>query len=229
MDELLLDAKNLDFKYHLGHQTIHALKDVNLKINKQDFICLYGPSGSGKSTLLNVLGLVENIQEGDLLFKGDSIKNISENKKNRLRKFNFGFVFQSFHLNPVLTAYENVDFFLSRQKIPVKERQRIVWESLKSVGLEEFADTKPLQLSGGQRQRVAIARALAKKPEVIIADEPTASLDQKTGEEIMNLFIDLNLKHKVSIILASHDQMVIEKSPIKISLKDGMISREKLC
>lgn len=219
----MFECQNVNFYYQLGTERIQALHNVSLTIPEGDFLCLQGPSGSGKSTLLNLLGLVENLQEGRILFDGQDLASLPEIKKNAIRKLDLGFIFQTFNLIPSLTAFENAEYFLIKQKIAFKERQERVKNALSSVGLWEHKDKYPLQMSGGQRQRVAIARAFAKRPRVVIADEPTASLDQHTGLEIIELLKKLNEETKVSVIIASHDPMVIEHSRRKIILKDGRI------
>ena len=218
----LYHLENLKFRYQLGSQHVDALRGVSFKINRGDRVCLCGPSGSGKSTLLNLLGLIEPVQEGQLEFEGKSLKTLGSLEQNRIRRFELGFIFQSFHLFPVLTAQENVEYFLARQGLKTVERNQRVKESLEAVGLWEHRLKKPLEMSGGQRQRVAIARAIAKRPKVMIADEPTASLDQKTGSEIMNIFLEANRQHHTTLIVSSHDPMVHGLFKDQIHLKDGV-------
>lgn len=216
-------CEKISFDYQMGEQKLRALKDCDLKITKGDFIVFCGPSGSGKSTLLNLLGLIESPQMGEIFFQGKSLKTLSEAEKNHLRRHQLGFVFQSFHLINVLTAYENVEYFLIRQGVAKTEITQRTTEALARVGLSEHAHKKPLEMSGGQRQRVAIARALAKKPQVIIADEPTASLDQKNGKEIIAILKELSLREGTTILVASHDPMVIESASHVIRLQDGSL------
>lgn len=200
---------------------VPALKNVSLTIDRGSFICLKGPSGSGKTTLLNILGLIEPIQKGDVLLNGQSFANLTESEKNGIRRERIGFIFQSFHLFPVLSARENVEYFLIKQGIQTGERKRRVEAALRDVGLLDHGKKRPLEMSGGQRQRVAIARAIAKQPEVILADEPTASLDQNTGRDIMEIFLKLNQERGTTIIVSSHDPMVQSFTPKHISLRDG--------
>jgi len=220
----LYHCENLEFNYFSGSQIIPALRGVSVEINFGEFVCLSGPSGSGKSTLLNLLGMIEPVQKGVMTFKNLKVSELSETQKNHLRRHELGFIFQFFHLMPTLSAYENVEFFLLRQGINTQERRQRVKQALESVGIWDFRGQKPLELSGGQRQRVALARALAKKPAVIIADEPTASLDQKTGREVVDILLELNQQQGVTIVLASHDPMVIERSPRKLLLRDGKLT-----
>ncbi len=221
-NQILYDADKVHFQYQLGHQRIEALREVTFQIKAGDLVCLSGPSGSGKSTLLNLLGLIEPMQTGNIFFQGHSLKKLNENQKNQLRKFELGFIFQHFHLFPVLTAEENIEYFLFRQGLPKKERVLRAKKSLESVGLWSHRHKKPLEMSGGQRQRIAIARALAKHPKVILADEPTASLDQKTGAEIMSLFLQANQERGTTLIVSSHDPMVVNYCKNKINLRDGL-------
>jgi ABC-type lipoprotein export system ATPase subunit len=219
----LFAVQNLSFRYRLGAVWVEALKNVNFEVQDRAFITLSGPSGSGKSTLLNLLGLIEPIQTGDIFFQTNSLKNLSEKEKNRLRRFSLGFIFQNFNLIEVLTAEENIAYFLDSQGLKAEEKSLRIENSLRAVGLLDHRNKKPLEMSGGQRQRVAIARALAKHPRVILADEPTASLDQQTGREIMKVLLELNQCQGVSLIIASHDPMVLDLSPEKIRLRDGEI------
>ena len=195
-----------------------------MDFQKGKFYCLSGPSGSGKTTFLNVLGLIEDIQGGDIEFEGKRFRNLKEEDKNYIRRNQVGFIFQHFNLFPVLSAEENIEFFLVRQGVPKKERKELVHKALKDVGLWDHRDKRPLEMSGGQRQRVAVARALTKRPLVIIGDEPTASLDQKTGKEIVNLLKNLSDEYGSSIILSSHDTMVHEFAEELVILKDGRLT-----
>lgn len=214
---------DLKFSYRLGTQMYEALHGVSLDIPEADVVCFSGPSGSGKTTFLNVLGLIEPIQSGTVLFDGLDLAKISESQKNQIRRHQIGFVFQQFHLLPILTAIENVELFLARQGIASVERLEMAQEALHSVGLYDHRNKKPSEMSGGQRQRVAIARAIAKTPSVIIADEPTASLDQKTGREIMQILLDLNADKGVTILIASHDQMVYSFAKTHYHMQDGQL------
>lgn len=220
---MLYSVKDLRFSYRLGKQSVKALRGVSLEISRGKMVCLMGPSGSGKTTFLNVLGLVEPLKEGDVTLDGQSLRSLNEAERNRVRKFKIGFVFQAFHLFPVLSAEENVEYFLSRQKLSRGERRSRVEEALLAVDLWDQRKQKPLELSGGQRQRVAIARAIAKRPEVILADEPTASLDQSTGKQIVEILLRLNEAQKVTIILSSHDPMVQSFVHERVQLRDGLI------
>ncbi|MEO5666840.1 MAG: ABC transporter ATP-binding protein, partial [Bdellovibrionota bacterium] len=179
--------------------------------------------GSGKSTLLNLLGLIESPQEGRLRLFGQDVALLSERDKNAIRRHKIGFIFQSFHLFNVLSAEENVEYFLHRQGVETSERKSRVEEALRAVGLWDHRKKRPLQMSGGQRQRVAIARAIAKRSEILIADEPTASLDQNTGREIMDLLAHLNKERGTTVVVSSHDPMVLSYIPKVIRLVDGRL------
>lgn len=223
---LLYEVKNLSFDYQLEGVKFQALKSVHLNVKAGEMITFAGPSGSGKSTLLNLLGLMEETHNDMIFYNGQCMGRLSDLEKNNIRRYDIGFIFQSFHLFPVLTTYENIEFFLIRQGIEEGKRKELVQESMEILGITDLKDKRPTQLSGGQRQRVAIARALAKRPKVIIADEPTASLDQKNGETVVDHLLGINKKFGTTIIVASHDPMVLRHSPKTIYLKDGEIQKE---
>lgn len=221
--QFLYQLKNIAFSYNLGSHKIEAVRGITMDIPKESLVTFSGPSGSGKSTLLNILGLIEPIQEGNVIFQNEDIATMSQSQLNKIRKFNIGFIFQQFHLIPVFSAEENVRYFLTRQGLNKEEIQTRTRDSLEAVGLWDHRMKKPSQLSGGQRQRVAIARAIAKQPEVIIGDEPTASLDQKTGKEIMEIFDGLVKHNKVSIILTTHDKMIQSYASHNFHIQDGLL------
>jgi ABC-type lipoprotein export system ATPase subunit len=229
MSNPLFRVENLAFEYMLGGQKVAALQGVSFEIAARELVCLTGPSGSGKTTLLNVLGLIEPIQKGNVHFGKQAYQGLNEAQKNEIRRYRIGFIFQSFQLFPVMTAEENVEYFLARQGLPSAERKQRTKDALHAVGLwEKHRNKKPLEMSGGQRQRVAVARAIAKHPEVIIADEPTASLDQKTGRELMETFAELNERLGATFIVSSHDPMVKEFLPRRIQLRDGLLLQEEV-
>lgn len=222
----LFEGKSVSLNYKLGDVVVEALKGVNFSIESGAFTCLAGPSGSGKSTLLNLLGLIEPLQEGDITYCGRSMGALNDGEMNRIRRYEIGFVFQSFYLIDVLTAEENVEYFLVRQGVERSRRKQLVRSALEWVGLADHSYKRPGQMSGGQRQRVAIARALAKQPKVVLADEPTANLDSKTGESILTLLMQLCKEHGCSIVLASHDQRALALSQSVIRLRDGQVLEE---
>lgn len=224
--ESLYSLTHVDFSYVLGKEKIHAISSLSLEIPPHQLITFSGPSGSGKSTLLNLIGLIEPVQKGEILFQNESLLTMSQARKNEIRKLKLGFIFQQFHLIPVLSAQENVEYFLKRQGLSKEEIYERAHDALQSVHLWKHRKKKPGELSGGQKQRVAIARAIAKHPEVIIADEPTASLDQKTGRTVMDIFAALIEEKKVSVILTTHDPMVYAYSQHNFHLQDGQLIEE---
>lgn len=223
-ESFLYRVQDLVFSYSLGNQKIPAICELSLNIPKSALVTISGPSGSGKSTLLNILGLIEPVQNGTVLFQNENVGQMLEKRKNHIRKFQIGFIFQQFHLIPVLSAEENVRYFLSRQGLSNSEINERGAQSLADVGLWEHRMKKPSELSGGQKQRVAIARAIAKRPAVIIGDEPTGSLDQKTGHEIMEILSNLVSQRKSSVILTTHDAMVRSFAMQNFHIQDGRLA-----
>lgn len=222
--KLLYQIKHLKFSYNLGNQHVHAIRDLTLDIPSSSLITISGPSGSGKSTLLNILGLIEPVQEGTILFNGENLAKASETRKNTIRRLEIGFIFQQYHLFPILNAEENVRYFLHNQNLSHREVQERTEESLVRVGLWTHRMKRPGELSGGQKQRVAIARALAKHPSVIIGDEPTGSLDQKTGHQIMEILTGIVESKETSVILTTHDPMVQTFAQHNFHIQDGRLS-----
>ncbi len=202
---------------------VHALRGVNLEVRRGDFISLAGPSGSGKSTLLNLIGGLDRADDGDVIVDGVSLMGMNENQLSDLRLEKIGFVFQAYNLLTVLTARENVGFIMQLQGISRSERSQRAMETLGTVGLEELADRLPSDMSGGQQQRVAIARAIATRPVLLLADEPSANLDTGTTGELLELLKELNEKHGMTIITATHDPMVMGYASRQVFLRDGAI------
>jgi len=223
MKTSMYTCRSVGFSYKLGTVTTPALIDLSCDIPRGSFFGLSGPSGSGKSTLLNLFGLIETPHTGEILFNGAPVSSLTEAEKNHVRRFNLGFVFQNFQLIEVLSAEENVEYFLVRQKVAKKEREELIKSALEQTGIYEHRKKRPNQLSGGQRQRIAIARALAKKPSVIIADEPTASLDGKTGSQIMELMARLCQDFGLTIVLSSHDTKILAYCSHVMTLVDGRL------
>lgn len=213
-------------KYHLGETTVHALAGVDLNIKQDEFVALVGPSGSGKSTLLNVCGLLDTFDTGEYQLNGVDVHNLHPQQLSHFRKENIGFVFQSFNLFPVMSAFENIEYPLILQEMPARERKQRVTKAIKDVGLEQFAAHMPDKLSGGQRQRVAIARALVKQPKLIIADEPTASLDTDTANQVIDLMQELGNKEGATFVVATHDERMTKRCKRVIHLVDGEINNE---
>lgn len=222
-NQTIVKMTQINKEYTLGKTTIQALKDIDLQIEAQDFLVIAGPSGSGKTTLLNILGLIDTPSSGELWF-GD--KNLAANHHNslyRYRRDHLGYIFQTFNLIPVLNVYENVEYPLILKKISKRNRKTIVDDVLHKVGLYDRKNHRPNELSGGQRQRVSIARAIVKKPTMVLADEPTANLDSRTGAEIIDLMHKLNQEDKITFVFSSHDPKIIERGNRVVQLRDGEI------
>ncbi|MDR2187358.1 MAG: ABC transporter ATP-binding protein [Azonexus sp.] len=210
--------------YRLGEQTVRALNDITLAIEPGVFLAISGPSGSGKTTLLNLIGCIDQPSSGDIYINEENVSRRSANQLADLRARSIGFIFQTFNLLPVLSAAENVEYPLLRRKdLAAAERKQRVDYFLDIVGLGKYARHRPNQLSGGQRQRVAIARALAIEPAIVLADEPTANLDQATGAEILRLMKEINEELGVTFIFATHDEKVIDHANRRIEIEDGAI------
>lgn len=219
----VIETKNLTRVYRLGDQEVHALRGVNLEIGAGQFIALKGRSGSGKTTLLNCIGGLDKPTAGTIRIFGEEIGGWSENKLTAWRRQQVGFIFQSLGLLPALSAYENVELILRMNHVNSKERHKVTLECLDLVGLTKWVDHRPYELSGGQQQRVAIARALANKPKLIIADEPTGDLDTKTGREVLTLFRNLIRDQNITMLMATHDSLVVDYVDQILNLQDGQI------
>lgn len=223
----MIEMVDLFKDYKVGKVLFPALRGINLKIEDGEFTAIAGPSGSGKTTLLNIIGCLDIPTKGDVLIDDTSITTLSTKEKAEFRKNELGFVFQTFNLIPVLTAYENVEMPLILVNMPAEEKKERVISILEEVGLEEFVHRKSNEMSGGQQQRVAIARALVKKPSMVLADEPTANLDSANAKEILLLMKELNKKKKTTFIFSTHDQLVMEFAERIIYLRDGKIASDK--
>jgi putative ABC transport system ATP-binding protein len=223
----MIEVQNAVKEYYTGKIVVQALKGINLEIEDGEFLSIAGPSGSGKSTLLNVLGCIDTLTQGSILLEGKDVSSLSSDEAAALRREKIGFVFQTFNLIPVLTAYENVSFALELLRWDTRRIQSTVYGILSEVGLEGLENRKPSELSGGQQQRVAIARALVKNPSIVLADEPTANLDSNTGEGILKLMRNLNEKHGTVFIFSTHDPMVMDYARRLIHLHDGLIIQDE--
>jgi len=213
-------------RYRLGDSDVDALRAINLRIEEGVFLAIAGPSGSGKSTLLNIIGCIDSPSTGKLLIDDRDVAGRSADELAGLRARTIGFIFQTFNLFPVLTAEENIEYpLLQISEISRAERRQRVRRYLDVVGLSEFARHRPNQLSGGQRQRVAIARALVVKPRIVLADEPTANLDHRTGGRILRLMKRINRQTGTTFVFSTHDQRVIDMADRRVDLEDGVIVR----
>jgi putative ABC transport system ATP-binding protein len=209
--------------YRQGEVEVTGLDMVNLEIKEGGFVCLSAPSGGGKTTLLNAVGGLDTPDSGEIWLGGERVDNLSKAELAEMRLHKIGFVFQAYNLIPVLTARENVEFVMEVQGVAPETRRTRSMEILEEVGLGGLEDRRPAQMSGGQQQRVAVARAIVSKPELVLADEPTANLDSTTAEHLMELFVELNQKHETTFIIATHDQRVMGYARRIISMLDGRI------
>ena len=212
--------------YQVGLEEVHALRDVSLRIDKNEYVAIMGPSGSGKSTLMNMLGCLDTPTSGKYEFNGVNVSEMNDNELARIRNKEIGFVFQTFNLLPRSDALHNVELPLIYAGVSYHERREKALKALVDVGLGDRVHHKPNELSGGQRQRVAVARALVTNPSIILADEPTGNLDSKTGEEIMHLFNEIHQKGN-TIILVTHEEYIAEHAARIIRLKDGLIEKDE--
>jgi putative ABC transport system ATP-binding protein len=210
-----------DFK--VGETLVHAVEDISCDIAGAEFLAIAGPSGSGKSTLLNLLGCLERPTSGTIVIDDMQVSDFDSDRAAAMRLEKLGFIFQTFNLLPVLTAFENIEYPLCLRDIPMEERRQRVTTLLEEVGMAALADRRPAQLSGGQRQRVAIARALVGRPSIVLADEPTANLDHSTAEEIIALMKRLHREHGATIIFSTHDPRIIQQADRLLRLDSGRL------
>ena len=228
MATVLIRTQDLVKTYAMDHTRLVALDRVNLTFEKGEFAGLVGPSGSGKTTLLNILGSLDQPTEGSAEVLGERIESLSHKQAAELRSRHIGFIFQTHNLLPVYTVYENVEFPLLVLGVAAAERRRAVMDALDWVKLSDRANAKPSQLSGGQSQRVAIARAIVKKPEIVLADEPTANLDAENSRNILDTMADLSGNLKTTFLFATHDEKVIRVLRRKIVLNDGRVMEDQV-
>jgi putative ABC transport system ATP-binding protein len=221
----IVETVNLKKTYMLGKIAVNALRGVNMKVERSDFIAILGPSGSGKSTLLNLIGALDKPTEGKLLIDGVDVSTLNDNQLADLRR-QVGFVFQFFNLIPRFTARENVELPMSIVDMSRAERRKKAEDLLETVGLKERMNHKPVELSGGEQQRVAIARALANNPKFLLMDEPTGNIDSKNADEIMRLIKKLNDEKGVTIIMVTHDQHLAGETKRTAQMFDGVITKE---
>lgn len=222
----IIEIKGLFKDYGVNGVTVKALRGVDVAFEEGEFTAIVGPSGSGKSTLLHLIGCLDTPTAGDILIEEENVASLSYSELSGLRREKIGFIFQAYNLIPVLTSLENVAFPLTLLGESVREVRQKARQALASVGLDGLENRKPKELSGGQQQRVAIARALIKKPRLILADEPTANLDSKTGSEILDLMLTLNQEAGATFLFSTHDRMVMEFARRVVRLHDGQVTED---
>jgi putative ABC transport system ATP-binding protein len=226
--ETIISINNVTKRFPVGEGEFTALKNINLEFKKGEFAGLVGPSGSGKTTLLNIIGSLDTPTEGEALVLGKQISKLTHKESAWLRNKHIGFIFQVYNLLPVYTVYENVEFALLLQNIAGPQRKKMVMNALEWVGLAGMANKKPDKLSGGEGQRVAIARAMVKRPEIVIADEPSANLDAANTHAILKTMKQLNKELGTTFLFSTHDEKVMEYLDRIVHLRDGMIEEDEL-
>ena len=222
----MIRLEKLSREFQVGNQVVHALDEVDLEIKENEYVSIMGVSGSGKSTLLNILGLLDTPTSGDYILSGINTSKMDDDEMAGIRSTKIGFIFQSFHLIPRLTAFENIEMPMILSGMNPKERSEKVSSALEKVGLTDRSDHKPEQLSGGQRQRVAIARSIVMEPDVLLADEPTGNLDTSSGKEVVKLIEELNIAG-LTLIVVTHDREMGGRSNRLIQLRDGKIINDQ--
>lgn len=218
----MIQFSSVSREFEVGEERVHALRNIDLEIKDGEYAAIMGPSGSGKSTMLNILGLLDQADQGQYLLDGEDTTLLTEKKRASLRRRQFGFVFQSFHLVPRMTAAQNVELPLNLDGVPPRERRQRVRDALDAMGLSDRAHHRPSQLSGGQRQRVAIARATITQPGVLLADEPTGNLDTKSGQEVIQALEVLN-QRGITLIIITHNPAIGDRARRRIHMQDGSI------
>lgn len=224
MTDAVVRLRGIRKTYPLGHVVVQALADIHLDIARGDFLALAGPSGSGKTTLMNLAGCIDKPDEGEVIIDGVDVTRVPLHRLASLRRDSLGFIFQTFNLIPVLSAWENVEYPLLLKGLPPAERRERVGRWLGEVGIAAQAKQRPDQLSGGQRQRVAIARAMAGEPKIVLADEPTANLDSDTAEKILDLLASINRNTGCTFVFSTHDPALIERADRVVRLRNGRIT-----
>ena len=224
----IIEINGLKKIYQQGRVQVDALRGVDLTIEAGEFTAICGPSGSGKTTLLNLIGALDTPSEGHVRVGGRDLAGMKAGELAKLRLNKVGFVFQAYNLVPVLSAWENAEFVMLLQHVPAAERNTRLKELFKRVGLEGMENRRPAELSGGQQQRVAVARAVAAKPELVLADEPTANLDTATGSALLDMMRELNEKQGVTFVFSTHDQRVMDRAKRIIVLEDGKIAEDNI-
>ena len=225
--QYLIELKNVKKIYGAGQAAVCALQGIDLNIEQGDFVSVMGPSGSGKSTCLNILGCLDTPTDGDYFFKDLCVNKLSRNQRARLRRFYLGFVFQGFNLLSRTSAIENVELPLIYRGVPAKQRRILASEALDSVGLKGWESHAPSELSGGQQQRVAVARAIVTEPALLMADEPTGNLDMAKSHEIMELLVELNHRHGITVVMVTHEADMAAYAKRIVHFVDGFIESDK--
>jgi putative ABC transport system ATP-binding protein len=223
----IVACKGVSKTYQQGKVTVNALTNVDLEVETGGFIALAGPSGSGKTTLLNLIGGLDQPDSGTIQVDGQSYADLSGSQMADLRLHRIGFIFQAYNLIPVLSAVENVEYVMLLQGIPAKTRRQKARRILDTVGLADRYDRRPAELSGGQQQRVAVARAIVAGPSIVLADEPTANLDSKTGERLLDLMRQMNRERGVTFIFSTHDNMVMDFARRIVMIRDGRVASDR--
>ena len=228
MSEIVIASKNVSKHFGEGEAQVHALREVDLDINIGDFAAIVGPSGSGKTTLLNILCGLDEVSSGDIQVSGRSLQDMSGSELAKFRREHIGLVFQAYNLIPVLTVMENIEYVMLLQNVPVAERKERVEKFLTEVGLEGKGNRFPVDLSGGQQQRVAIARAMVSRPDIILADEPTANLDSETGVLLLDMMRKFNEEFQMTFVFSTHDPQIMERAKRMVTLTDGHIVSDEI-
>ena len=223
----IISVSSVTKVYRQGSVDIHALRGLSLDIEPGEFTAICGPSGSGKTTSLNLIGALDSMTSGSIVFEGQELRNLNKKQSSALRRDRIGFVFQAYNLMPVLTAYENAEMVLWVQGVDAATRRERVMGLLEQVGLKGMEDRRPSELSGGQQQRVAIARAIASNPAVVLADEPTANVDSETAETLLGLMETLNREQGVTFLFSTHDPQVMERARRVVRLVDGSVASDE--
>ena len=224
----IVECTDVKKTYRQGKIEIQALRGINIAIEEGGFVALAGPSGSGKTTLLNLIGGLDSMDAGSVVVDGNTLNKMNQSELARLRLKKIGFVFQAYNLIPVLSALENVEYIMLLQGIPTLQRRDLARSILNDVGLEGTYNRRPAELSGGQQQRVAVARAIVSNPSIVLADEPTANLDSKTGKGLLEMMKEMNEKKKVTFIFSTHDQMVMDYARRLVKIRDGLVADDQV-
>ena len=223
----VIETSHLCRYFGEGELLVKALDDVSIDVEEGEFSAIIGPSGSGKSTLLHLIGGLDKPTHGEVILAGTNIESMTRSALSNFRRDHIGFVFQAYNLIPVLSTIENIEYVMLMQGVPASERRKRVFEMLDILGLEGLGGRRPAQLSGGQQQRVAVARAMVSRPNIILADEPTANLDSKTGISLLDMMKDLNVRHGLTFIFSTHDQKIMDRARRLIHLRDGLVELDE--